>query len=226
MSQKSAIVIGAGPDRGLGAQLCRRFAGEGLHVLVAGRTREKLDAVVASIQGEGGSAEAVVSDATSESDTRALFDRAGEGLTLAIYNAGNNTPGRIEDMEADYFEQSWRVCCFGGFLFGREAVRRMKPQGGGTLLFTGASASLRGRAHFGAFNSSKGALRTLAQAMAKESNRRRQLALQRIDSALQRIEVDDYGYCVVCDEQIMADRLAADPGALLCIGCASKAEQP
>jgi len=168
MSQKSAIVIGVGPDRGLGAQLCRRFAGEGLHVLVAGRTREKLDAVVASIQGEGGSAEAVVSDATSESDTRALFDRAGEGLTLAIYNAGNNTPGRIEDMEADYFEQSWRVCCFGGFLFGREAVRRMKPQGGGTLLFTGASASLRGRAHFGAFNSSKGALRTLAQAMAKE----------------------------------------------------------
>ena len=64
-----------------------------------------------------------------------------------------------------------------------------------------------------------------AQAMAKESNRRRRLALQRIDSALQRIEADEYGYCVLCDEQIMADRLAADPGALLCIGCASKAEQ-
>ena len=168
MSQKSAIVIGVGPDRGLGAQLCRRFAGEGLHVLAAGRTRESLDAVVESIRGEGGSAEAVVADATSESDTRDLFDRAGDALTLAIYNAGNNTPGRIEDMEADYFESSWRVCCFGGFLFGREAVRRMKPRGGGTLLFTGASASLRGRAGFGAFNSSKGALRNLAQAMAKE----------------------------------------------------------
>jgi len=64
-----------------------------------------------------------------------------------------------------------------------------------------------------------------AQAMAKESNRRRQLALQRIDSALQRIEADDYGYCVQCDEQIMANRLEADPSALLCIGCASKAEQ-
>jgi NAD(P)-dependent dehydrogenase (short-subunit alcohol dehydrogenase family) len=168
MSQKNAIVIGVGPDRGLGAQLCRRFAGEGLHVLVAGRTREKLDAVVDSIRSEGGSAEAVTTDATRESDTRELFDRAGDALSLAIYNAGNNTPGRIEDMEADYFEQSWRVCCFGGFLFGREAVRRMKPLGGGTLLFTGASASLRGRANFGAFNSSKGALRTLAQAMAKE----------------------------------------------------------
>jgi len=164
----TAIVIGVGPDRGLGAQLCRRFAGEGLHVLVAGRTRAKLDAVVASIRSDGGSAEAAVTDATSETDTIALFDRAGDDLDLAIYNAGNNTPGRIEDMEASYFEQSWRVCCFGGFLFGREAVRRMKPRGGGTLLFTGASASLRGRAHFGAFNSSKGALRTLAQAMAKE----------------------------------------------------------
>ena len=71
-------------------------------------------------------------------------------------------------MEAGYFEQSWRVVCFGGFLFGREAVRRMVPKGSGTLLFTGASASLRGRSGYGAFNSSKAGLRTLAQAMAKE----------------------------------------------------------
>ena len=168
MSQKSAIVIGVGPDRGLGAQLCRRLAAEDLHVLVAGRSQDKLDSVVEAIRKDGGSAEAVVADATSESDTQALFDRAGDSLGLAIYNVGNNTPGRIAEMEAKYFEQSWRVCCFGGFLFGREAVRKMQPLGGGTLLFTGASASLRGRAHFGAFNSSKAALRTLAQAMAKE----------------------------------------------------------
>ncbi|HKJ25160.1 MAG TPA: SDR family NAD(P)-dependent oxidoreductase, partial [Myxococcota bacterium] len=168
MSRRTAIVIGVGPDRGIGAQLSRRFGSEGLHVLVAGRTKEKLDAVVASIERGGGSADAVVADATSEADTQALFERAGSDLELAIYNAGNNTPGRIEDMEADYFERSWRVCCFGGFLFGREAVRRMKPRGGGTLLFTGASASLRGRPFFGAFNSSKAALRNLAQAMAKE----------------------------------------------------------
>jgi NAD(P)-dependent dehydrogenase (short-subunit alcohol dehydrogenase family) len=71
-------------------------------------------------------------------------------------------------MEAGYFEQSWRVVCFGGFLFGREAVRRMVPKGKGTLLFTGASASLRGRSGYGAFNSSKAGLRALAQAMAKE----------------------------------------------------------
>ncbi|MDJ0847241.1 MAG: SDR family NAD(P)-dependent oxidoreductase [Myxococcota bacterium] len=165
---EKAIVIGVGPDRGLGGQLCKRFAAEGLHVLVAGRTQESLDAIVDSIREAGGSAESVVTDATSESDVQKLFDRAGDELDLAIYNAGNNTPGRVVDMEADYFEGSWRVCCFGGFLFGREAVRRMLPRGRGTLLFTGASASLRGRAGFGAFNSSKAALRTLAQAMAKE----------------------------------------------------------
>lgn len=163
-----AIIIGVGPDRGLGAQLSKRFAAEGLDVLVAGRTQAALDAVVADIRAKGGRATSVVADATSESDIVALFDRAGSDLSVAIYNAGNNTPGRIIDMEADYFEKSWRVVCFGGFLFGREAVRRMVPKGAGTLLFTGASASLRGRSNFGAFNSSKAGLRTLAQAMAKE----------------------------------------------------------
>ena len=98
----------------------------------------------------------------------ALFDHAGADVDLAIYNAGNNTAGRILEMEADYFENSWRVVCFGGFLFGREALRRMVPQKRGTILFTGASASLRGRAGYGAFNSAKAGLRTFAQAMAKE----------------------------------------------------------
>ena len=164
----TAIVIGVGPDRGLGAQLAKRFATEGLEVLAAGRTRASLDAVVADIGASGGKAKAVVADATSEADIAALFDAAGPDLELAVYNAGNNTPGRIIDMDAAYFEKSWRVVCFGGFLFGREAVRRLVPRGKGTLLFTGASASLRGRSGFGAFNSSKAGLRTLAQAMAKE----------------------------------------------------------
>ncbi len=88
-------------------------------------------------------------------------------MALAIYNAGNNTPGPIHEMSAEYFENAWRICCYGGFLFGREAIRHMRGKGG-TLLFTGASASLRGRPNFGAFNSSKAALRCLAQAMAKE----------------------------------------------------------
>ena len=164
-----AIVIGVGPVQGLGAQLCRRFAGLGLHVFVAGRTREKLDKVVSMIEADGNRASAHVADAANEADVIRLFDEAAAAgpLSVGIYNAGNNTPGRIVDMEASYFENSWRTGCYGGFLFARETVKRMRGSGG-TLLFTGASASLRGRAGFGAFNSSKGALRNLAQALAKE----------------------------------------------------------
>jgi NAD(P)-dependent dehydrogenase (short-subunit alcohol dehydrogenase family) len=165
---KTAIVIGVGPERGLGAQLCKRFASEGLKVIVAGRTQPALQAVVDDIAKAGGVAIPVVADATKESDITALFDAAGESLDLAIYNAGNNTPGKIIEMDADYFENAWRVVCFGGFLFGREAVRRMVPKKSGTLLFTGASASLRGRYGYGAFNAAKAGVRTLAQAMAKE----------------------------------------------------------
>ena len=164
---KQAIVIGVGPEDGLGAQLCARFAARGHRVFMAGRSADALKAVAEKI---GHGATAVPTDTTDEVQVQALFDAAAaaEGeLALAIYNAGNNTPGRIIDMEASYFERAWRVGTFGGFLFGREAVRRMQGKGG-TLLFTGASASLRGRPNFGAFNASKGALRNLAQAMAKE----------------------------------------------------------
>ncbi len=151
---KTAIVIGVGPERGLGAQLCKRFADDGLKVVIAGRTQATIEALAECIVRAGRQAIPVVADATSESDIARLFDAAGSDLDLAIYNAGNNTPGKIIDMEAGYFEQSWRVACFGGFLF--------------TILFTGASASLRGRSNYGAFNSAKAGLRTLAQAMAKE----------------------------------------------------------
>ena len=166
---QTAVIIGVGPVQGLGAQLCRRFAGLGLHVFVAGRTRAKLDKVVSMVEADGNRASAYVADAADEADVIRLFDEAaGAGpLSVGIYNAGNNTPGRIVDMEASYFEKSWRTGCFGGFLFAREALKRMRGSGG-TLLFTGASASLRGRPGFGAFNSSKAALRTLAQALVKE----------------------------------------------------------
>ena len=167
--QRTAVVIGVGAVNGLGAAVAQRAAREGLHVTVAGRTASRLAAVVESIERAGGSAEAVVTDVTREDAVQALFDQVTARGTpeLAVYNAGNNTPGRLTEMEADYFEAAWRTGCFGGFLFGREAARRMLP-GGGTLIFTGASASLRGRAGFGAFNAAKGGLRLLAQALAKE----------------------------------------------------------
>ena len=165
---KTAVIMGVGADRGLGAQLALRFSSMGLKVYLAGRTQKKLDFVVDEIKKNGGEASAVVCDATDEDQVIELFNLAGGNIDLAIYNAGNNTPGRICEMEASYFEYSWRIGCFGGFLFGREAVRRMLPEGRGSLLFTGASASWRGRANYGAFNSAKGALRNLAQAMSKE----------------------------------------------------------
>src|ERR1700751_3308768 len=122
---RKAVIIGVGPDRGLGAQLCKRFAGEGLEVVAAGRTQAALDAVVADIKRSGGKASAFVADATNEAEVAALFDHAGTDVDLAIYNAGNNTAGRILEMEADYFEKSWRVACFGGVLFGGGAAGRL-----------------------------------------------------------------------------------------------------
>jgi len=168
---KTAIVMGVGPENGLGARLARRFGARNLHVFVAGRTQAKLDAVAAAIRAADGHATAHVADATDEGQVRALFAAAAAvgDPDLVIYNTGNNTPGRLLDMEAAYFEQSWRTGCLGGFLCGREALRHMVPRGHGTILFTGASASLRGRPNFGAFAAAKGALRQLAQAMAKEA---------------------------------------------------------
>jgi len=164
------IVIGAGALRGLGATLARRFAAEGLQMFVAGRSPEKLEAVAAAIRSEGGSAQGVATDATREDDVMALFERACAAgpLRLAIYNAGNNMRGDLLAMEASFFETCWRVACFGGFLFGREAARRMTPAGEGTLIFTGASASMRGKPQFAAFTAAKAGLRAFAQSMARE----------------------------------------------------------
>ena len=165
---KKAVIIGVGVEQGLGSQLAKRFASEGLHIVIAGRTLSRIQERAREIEQAGGKATAVCADASDEQQVIELFKEAGNELTLAVYNAGNNFPGQIIDMEADYFKNSWESCCYGGFLFGREALRYMVPTGKGTLLFTGASASLRGRPNFGAFNSAKAGLRSLAQAIAKE----------------------------------------------------------
>lgn len=166
----TAVVIGVGASAGLGAALCRRFAREGLHVLPAGRTHAKLAEVATDIERAGGRATPVIADATMARDVTRLFDaaeKAGGAPVLAVYNAGNNRFRPLLEMDDDFFEDLWRLCCFGGFLFGREAARRMLPAGG-TLLFTGATASLRARPPFTAFASAKAGLRALAQGMARE----------------------------------------------------------
>jgi len=174
MNAPTAVVVGVGAERGLGAALCRRFAAEGCHLLVAGRTREKIERVVETIRQTRGSAESIVVDTTREDDVVRLFDRAmspGEGRepsSLIVFNAGNNQRIDFRELTAAQFEEFWRVGCFGGFLVGREAARRLAPLGRGTIIFTGASASLRGRPGFAHFAAAKAGLRMIAQSMARE----------------------------------------------------------
>jgi NAD(P)-dependent dehydrogenase (short-subunit alcohol dehydrogenase family) len=167
-----AVVIGAGVRNGIGGALCARFAAGGLHVYAAGRSAEKLEPLVNGIRDSGGKATAVATDATHPENVKTLFDRvAADGRVpeLVVFNAAErNLPKPFLDMTPDYVEQMWRVCCFGGVVVGQEALRRMLPQGQGTLIFTGATASLRGRAKFGGFAAAKAGLRIHAQAMARE----------------------------------------------------------
>ena len=166
---KKALVIGVGPLNGLGGQLCKKIAQNNFEVFVAGRTRDTINKVVDSIVQDGNKAESILVDSTDENQVKSMMDEVGSGLDFAIYNVGNNTPGKIIDMDPSYFRNSWESCCFGGFLFAKEVIKVfLNENTPGTLLFTGASASLRGKANFGAFNSAKGALRNLAQALAKE----------------------------------------------------------
>jgi NAD(P)-dependent dehydrogenase (short-subunit alcohol dehydrogenase family) len=140
-------------------------------VFAAGRTHEKLEAVAEEIRGAGGSATPVVVDATAAGDVRRLFDAAAEQAgapALVVYNVGNNRFRPLLEMDDAFFEDLWRLCCFGGFLVGREAAARMVPAGSGTLLFTGATASVRARPPFTAFAAAKAALRALAHGMARE----------------------------------------------------------
>jgi len=168
--RNTAIVVGVGASRGIGGAVTRRVAQEGLDVFIGGRSLDTLTefASEASVDG-GGQVTAVKTDTTVESDVAKLFDAAEASgpIDFVCYNAGNNFFKPLVEMEADFFEDVWRVSCLGGFLVGREAARRMVPRGG-TLIFTGASASLRGKPPFTAFASAKAGLRAIAQSMARE----------------------------------------------------------
>jgi NAD(P)-dependent dehydrogenase (short-subunit alcohol dehydrogenase family) len=163
-----AIVFGVGASAGLGGALCRRFARAGLSVLALGRTPDKLKPVIDEITRAGGRAAAVQCDVTVERDVLAAFDAAGAAPKVVVYNAGNAMIRPLLEMDAAFFEEAWRVGCLGGFLVGRESARRMVPAGRGTLIFTGATASLRARPPFTAFAAAKAGLRALAQGLARE----------------------------------------------------------
>ena len=169
MEKKAALVIGAGDA--LGGAIARRFAREGFIACVARRHGEKLAPLVEAIRGEGGTAIPFGVDARKEEAMAALVERI-EGeiapIEVAVFNIGANVRFSILETTSRVYFKVWEMGCFAGFLMGREAARHMLPRGRGTILFTGATASVRGSAGFSAFSGAKHALRALAQSMARE----------------------------------------------------------
>jgi NAD(P)-dependent dehydrogenase (short-subunit alcohol dehydrogenase family) len=174
MSLAKAVVVGVGAEDGLGAALSRCYAANGRHVLVAGRTLEKVEKVAAAIRHEGGHATAHAIDATREEDVIQLFDTAmtddeySGPADLVTHNVGLNQKIDFRQTEASTFEDFWRLNTLSGFLVGREAARRLAPLGRGSVFFTGASGSLRGMPGFAHFAASKAGLRMVSQSMARE----------------------------------------------------------
>jgi NAD(P)-dependent dehydrogenase (short-subunit alcohol dehydrogenase family) len=174
MSRAKAVVVGVGSEDGLGAALSRCYAANDHHVLIAGRSLDKVEKVAAAIRANGGAATAYAVDSTREDDVIRLFDAAmtddrdGGPADLVTFNTGKNQKLDFRQMEASTFEDFWRANTLGGFLVGREAARRLVPLGRGSILFTGATGSLRGSPGFAQFAASKAGLRMIAQSMARE----------------------------------------------------------
>jgi NAD(P)-dependent dehydrogenase (short-subunit alcohol dehydrogenase family) len=164
-----ALVVGAGD--GLGSAIARRFARAGHHVCVARRNGDSLEPLRRDIAAQGGQATAFGVDARNEEAVIGLFDQIESNIgpiEVAVHNIGANVWFPIRETTVRKYTKVWEMACLTGFLVGREAARRMGPRGRGTILFTGATASLRGRAQLAAFAGAKHALRALAQSMARE----------------------------------------------------------
>src|SRR6516225_2995225 len=169
VQHKVALVIGAGDSTGWA--IARRFAKEGYIACVTRRDAEKLTSLVKSIEDAGGKALGFGSDARKEDQVIGLIDQIERDIgpiEVLVFNIGANVPCSILEETARKYFKIWEMACFGGFLNAREVAKRMVERGGGTILFTGATASLRGSADFAAFAGAKHALRALSQSMARE----------------------------------------------------------
>ncbi len=170
MTDKRAIlVVGAGDATG--SAIARRFAREGYVACMTRRNVDKLAPVVDAITAAGGEAHGFGSDARKEEEMVALFQQIEKDIApieVAVFNIGANVRFGITETTARVYHKVWEMACFGGFLMGREAAKAMLPRQRGTIIFTGATASLRGREGFAAFAGAKHALRALAQSMARE----------------------------------------------------------
>ncbi len=164
----TAAVIGAGDF--IGSAIAKKFTAEGYTVFAGRRTAGKLAALKTDIESGGGKCEARALDARNEEQITAFLKEADAHapLEVCVFNPGANVNFPILETTERVFRKVWEMACYGGFLTGREAARLMLPRGKGTILFTGATASLRGGKGYTAFASAKFGLRAVAQSMARE----------------------------------------------------------
>jgi NAD(P)-dependent dehydrogenase (short-subunit alcohol dehydrogenase family) len=167
---ESVLIVGVGASRGLGAAIARRFAQGGYPVVMAGRNADKLAATAGELKAAGANVAFVVGDATSAADAKRFVAEAEQlaPLAVAVHNAGGNDPMPFLQITEASFTQHWREHALGGFQLAQAAIPALLAHGGGSLFFTGASGSLRGKANFAPFASAKAALRNLAQSIARE----------------------------------------------------------
>jgi NAD(P)-dependent dehydrogenase (short-subunit alcohol dehydrogenase family) len=164
-----AAVLGVGP--GLGAAIARRFAGEGFAVALMSRREESVAAVREELEDSGGEALPVTTDATDPDSVTAAFERVRAELgdpEVFVYNAGAFQMGGVLEVSPAKFDECFRANCAGAFYAAREVLPAMVEAGRGTVLLTGATASMRGSARFSALAVGKFGLRALAQSMARE----------------------------------------------------------
>lgn len=175
---KVCLVIGAGDATG--GAVAKRFAREGYTVCATRRSLDKLAPLLAEIRAAGGVAHGFGSDARKEEEVIALVEEIESSIgpiEVMVFNIGANSPNSILTETARRYTKMWEMACLAGFLTGREVAKRMvaRPESAtqgrshkGTIIFTGATASLRGSANFAGFSGGKMALRALAQSMARE----------------------------------------------------------
>jgi NAD(P)-dependent dehydrogenase (short-subunit alcohol dehydrogenase family) len=166
---KAVLVVGAGDATG--GAIARRFAREGFIACVTRRSADKLAPLVERIRAEGGQAQGFASDARQEDEVVALVERIEREVApieVAVFNIGANVRFAVTETTERVYRKVWEMGALAGFLVGREVAKAMLPRGRGTIVFTGATASVRGSAGFSAFAGAKHALRALAQSMARE----------------------------------------------------------
>ena len=166
---KVALIVGAGDATG--GAIAKRFSQEGFTVCVTRRNADKLKDLVSEIKDQGGIVHAFGSDARREEQVISLISEIENEIgpiQIAVYNVGGNVKFPITETTSRVYFKVWEMCSLGGFLMGREVAKKMLNRGEGTILFTGATASIRGSSGFSAFSGGKHALRALAQSMARE----------------------------------------------------------